>query len=68
MAMEAMRVGERSLGAQDIDEDAIPAFVMEAIDRRLEDAVVIQLGSFAPAPIIAKERRRPLRTTRNWPQ
>jgi hypothetical protein len=41
MAMETARIWEATLGAQDIDEDAIPAFVMEAIDRRLEDAVVV---------------------------
>src|SRR5215218_5241707 len=42
MAVEAARIGEAAFGAQYVDEDAIPAFVMEAIDRRLEDAVVIQ--------------------------
>jgi hypothetical protein len=38
---------------------------MEAIDRRLEDSVVVQAWVLAPAPIIAMAQRRPLRTTRN---
>ena len=42
MAGEAARVGEAALGAQDIDEHAIAALVVKAIDRRLEDAVVVQ--------------------------
>jgi hypothetical protein len=42
VAVEAVRVGKAALGAQYINEDAVPAFVMETIDRRLEDAVVVQ--------------------------
>ena len=38
MAGEAVRVGVGALGAQDIDEDAIAAFVVQPVDRRLEDA------------------------------
>ena len=39
VAGEAARVGEAALGAQDVDEDAIAPLVVEAVDRRLEDAV-----------------------------
>ena len=42
VAAEAARVGEIALGAQDIDEHAIAALVVEPLDRRLENAVVIQ--------------------------
>ena len=42
VAAEAMRIGEAALGAQDIDEHAIAAFFMQAVDRGSEDAVVIQ--------------------------
>jgi len=44
-----VRVREAALGAQDIDEDSISAFVMEAIDRRLEDSVVVH-GSMLGDP------------------
>ena len=45
MAGEASRVGIAALGAQDVDEDAVAAFVVQPVDRRLEDAVVIQRWS-----------------------
>jgi hypothetical protein len=41
VAGEAMGVRELTLGAEDIDEHAIPAFFMKAIDRGFEDAVVV---------------------------
>ena len=66
VAAEAVGVGELALGAQDIDEDAIAAFVVKAVDRGLEDAVVIQglEPSLAP-PFSAGSPAIPLRTTRN---
>ena len=41
VAAEAMRVGEIALVAQDVDEDAIPAFLVQPFDRCLENAVLI---------------------------
>ena len=44
VAGEAARVGERALGPQDVDEHAVAALVVKAVDRGPEDAVVIQLS------------------------
>ena len=44
IAAEALRVREIPLSAQYVDEDAISAFFVKPADRRLEDAVVVQLG------------------------
>jgi len=35
-------VGERPLVAQDVDEDAIAPFAMQAVDGLVEDLVVVQ--------------------------
>src|SRR5437868_15228093 len=42
VAAEAARVGIAPLGAQDIDEHAVAALIMKALDRGSEDAVVVQ--------------------------
>ena len=42
VAAEAARVRVLPLGAQDIDKDAIAAFLVEPVDRRFENPVVIQ--------------------------
>ena len=47
VAAEAMRVREAALRAQNIDEHAIAALFMKALDRRFENAVVIQVSSLA---------------------
>ncbi len=41
MAVEAARIGIRALVAQDVDEDAVAAFSVKAVDRLVEDLVVI---------------------------
>ena len=42
VAGEAARVGERTLVAQDVDKDAVTPLGVQAIDRLVEDLVVIQ--------------------------
>ena len=42
VAAEAMRVRETALGPQDVDEYAVAALVVKALDRGFEDAVVVQ--------------------------
>ena len=41
VAAEAMGVGVGALVADDVDEDAVAAFVVKPVDRRLEDLVVV---------------------------
>ena len=48
---EAMGVREAALVAQDVDEHAIAAFIMKALDRGLEDAVVIHVRPRSLAPL-----------------
>jgi hypothetical protein len=48
---EAARVRECSLVAQNIDEDAVAAFRMQAVDRLVEDLIVIHLATPASAPV-----------------
>ena len=67
VAAEAARVGILAAGAQDIDEHAVAAFVVKALDRRLENAIVVQAQSSLRAPSNSHSGRRPLRTTRNYP-
>ena len=43
---KAARVGKGALVAQNIDEDPVTALVMEAVDRLLEDRVVVDRGLF----------------------
>ena len=57
VAAEAMRVREGALGPQDVDEHAIAAFVMKPLDRRSEDAVVIQANPRLPAPLAATPKQ-----------
>jgi hypothetical protein len=42
MPGKAARVGIRALVAQDVDEDAIAPLGMQAIDRLIEDLIVVQ--------------------------
>ena len=57
VAAEAMRVREIALGAQDIDEHAIAAFVVKPLDRGFEDAVVVQGSTLACGPLAAAPRQ-----------
>ena len=57
VAGEALRVGVGALGAQDVDEDAIAAFVVQPVDRRLEDLVVVHV--FPAGPGSRPHYRRP---------
>ena len=41
MAREATRVGERTLVAQDIDEDAVASLLVQPVDRLVEDVIVV---------------------------
>ena len=41
MAMETARIGKRALVTHDIDEDAIAPFLVQAINRLVEDLVVV---------------------------
>src|SRR3954452_17620985 len=41
IAAEAARVGEAALGSQYVDEHAVAALVVKALDRGFEDAVVV---------------------------
>src|SRR5206468_9162590 len=42
VAAEAARVRETALRAQDVDEHAVAALLVKALDRGFEDAVVVQ--------------------------
>ncbi len=61
MAGEAARIRERALIAQNIDEDAVASFFMEALDRLVEDLVVVHRriysvgGALAPWPADLKD-------------
>jgi len=44
--METARVGKRAFVAHDIDEDAVAAFFVQAINRFVEDLVVIHFAYF----------------------
>ena len=44
MAVEAARIGEGALVAQDVDEDAIAALAMEPVDRLRKDVLVVHLA------------------------
>ena len=68
VAGKALGVGILALGAQDIDEHAVAALDMKAVDRGSEDAVVIHgcsgRSSLARA-FTAGPARKPMRMTRN---
>jgi hypothetical protein len=46
MPGKATRIGVRTLRAKDVDENAVAAFVVKPLDRRSEDAVVVQVRNF----------------------
>jgi hypothetical protein len=45
MAGEAARIGISALVAQDVDEDAVASFLVQAIDRVRKDALIVQSRS-----------------------
>ena len=65
VAAEAVGVGEAALGAKDVDEHAVAALVVKAVDRGSEDAVVVQGHRSLARPLAPRSSAIPLRTTRN---